>query len=213
MENILLIDDNIYFLCTVNIQRECSWLKELLLISFIHLNILNSCFQLLHKILFFILYYRIWLVLLSIIFWTNNDLQSHPIITFEERSRLCRCLNYTKLTFEASKDLAKNPRIPPRVAMQALISQQSKVPTIDYVTESPRVKPSQLVLYNGKTRNSFTKEKKEMELSIDKMQWGVIELAKLHKEMNGHVSKLILLDPPRTSSSPRFCWVSFLHLV
>ncbi|XP_014520109.1 BTB/POZ domain-containing protein At1g50280 [Vigna radiata var. radiata] len=132
-------------------------------------------------------------------------LQSHPIITFEERSRLCRCLNYTKLTFEASKDLAKNPRIPPRVAMQALISQQSKVPTIDYVTESPRVKPSQLVLYNGKTRNSFTKEKKEMELNIDKMQWGVIELAKLHKEMNGHVSKLILLDPPRTSSSPRFC--------
>ncbi|ESW03672.1 hypothetical protein PHAVU_011G032500 [Phaseolus vulgaris] len=130
-------------------------------------------------------------------------LQSHPIITFEERSRLCRCLNYTKLSFEASKDMAKNPRIPPRVAMEALISQQSKVPTIDYVAETPRVKPSQI--YKEKTRNSFTQESKDMELNMDKMQWGVIELAKLHKEMNGHVSKLFLLDSARTSSSPRFC--------
>ena len=133
-------------------------------------------------------------------------MQSHPIITFEERSRLCRCLNYTKLSFEASKDMAKNPRIPPRVAMEALISQQSKVPTIDYVAETPRVKPSQI--YKEKTRNSFTQESKDMELNMDKMQWGVIELAKLHKEMNGHVSKLFLLDSARTSSSPRFCWIS-----
>jgi len=89
--------------------------------------------------------------------------------------------------------------------MQALISQQSKVPTIDYVAESPRVKPSQIVLYNKKTRNSFNQERKDMELNMDKMQWGVIQLAKLHKEMNGHVSKLFLLDPARSSSSPRFC--------
>ncbi|CAJ1933779.1 unnamed protein product [Sphenostylis stenocarpa] len=130
-------------------------------------------------------------------------LESHPSITFEERSRLCRCLNYTKLSFEASKDLAKNPRIPPRVAMQALICQQSKVPTIDYVTESPRMKPSQIVLYNGNTRSSFSQEKKDTEINIEKMQWEVIELAKLHKEVN--VSKLLLLNHARASSSPKFC--------
>ncbi|XP_020215215.1 BTB/POZ domain-containing protein At1g50280 [Cajanus cajan] len=135
-------------------------------------------------------------------------IESHPIITFEERSRLCRCLNYSKLSFEASKDLAKNPRIPPRVAMQALISQQSKIPTSDFVTESPRMKPSQIVLYNETNKDSFSQEKKDMRLNLERMQWGVIELEKLHK-MNGQVSKLLThhvsLNPARASSSPRFC--------
>ncbi|TKY67703.1 BTB/POZ domain-containing protein [Spatholobus suberectus] len=136
-------------------------------------------------------------------------LESHPIISFEERSRLCRCLNYSKLSFEASKDLAKNPRIPPRVAMQALISQQSKIPTSDFVSESPRMNPSQIVLYNEANRESFSQEKKDMKLNLERMQWGVIELEKLRKEMNGQVSKLfmhnVLLNPARASSSPRFC--------
>ncbi|KAE8699034.1 BTB/POZ domain-containing protein [Hibiscus syriacus] len=54
-------------------------------------------------------------------------LQSHPTLSFVDRSKLCRCLNYEKLTFEASKELAKNPRIPPNSSVQALICQQSKV--------------------------------------------------------------------------------------
>ncbi|KAK7404365.1 hypothetical protein VNO78_05207 [Psophocarpus tetragonolobus] len=137
-------------------------------------------------------------------------LESHPRMTFEERSRLCRCLNYSKLSFEASKDLAKNPRIPPRVAMQALISQQSKIPTSDFVIESPRMKKhSQIVLYNEANRESFSIQKKDMRLNLDKMQWGVIELAKLRTEMNGQVSQLfthnVLLNSAPASSSPRFC--------
>ena len=51
-------------------------------------------------------------------------MQSHPTISLEERSRLCRCLNYEKLSLEAYKDLAKNPRVPPRLAVQALASQK-----------------------------------------------------------------------------------------
>ncbi|MED6109816.1 hypothetical protein PIB30_037012 [Stylosanthes scabra] len=135
-------------------------------------------------------------------------LESHPVITFEERSRLCRCLNYTKLSFEASKDLAKNPRIPPRVAMQALISQQSKIATLDYdETESPRKKnPYQLVLYKEGKRNSFSKEKKDMTLSMDKMQWKVVELEELCKEMNSKmVTRNALFNHARSRSSPRLC--------
>ncbi|KAL2329104.1 hypothetical protein Fmac_022531 [Flemingia macrophylla] len=136
-------------------------------------------------------------------------LESHPTITFEERSRLCRCLNYSKLSFEASKDLAKNPRIPPRVAMQALISQQSKISTSDYVTDSPRMKSSHIVLFNKKAnRVSFSQEKEDTRLNLDRMHWGVIELQKLRK-MKGNVPKLltrdVLLNPARTSSSPRLC--------
>ena len=131
------------------------------------------------------------------------------MITFEERSRLCRCLNYSKLSFEASKDLAKNPRIPPRIAMQALISQQSKIPTNNLETDGPGMKPYQLVLYNEANRDSFSQEKKDMTLNMDKMQWKVVELEELCKEMNGQMSKLVnrsaLFNPVRARDPPRFC--------
>ncbi|KAI9169313.1 hypothetical protein LWI28_010591 [Acer negundo] len=50
-------------------------------------------------------------------------LQSHPRLSLEERSKLCRCLNYEKLSLEACKELAKNPKIPPKITIEALISQ------------------------------------------------------------------------------------------
>lgn len=135
-------------------------------------------------------------------------MQSHPNVSFEEKSRLCRCLNYNKLSFEASKDLAKNPRIPPRIAMQALISQQSKIPTNDFAINSPRIKNSQLVLYNEASRDSFSQEKKHMKLNMERLQWKVVELEKVPKEMNGQISNLfsrILLNPARAGASPRYC--------
>ncbi|KAJ6324909.1 hypothetical protein OIU76_012074 [Salix suchowensis] len=59
-------------------------------------------------------------------------LQSHSTLSFEERSRLCGCLNYAKMSLEACKDLAKNPRIPPNIAVQALKLQHSKIPESDF---------------------------------------------------------------------------------
>lgn len=53
-------------------------------------------------------------------------LESHPCLSLEERSRLCRCLNYEKLSLESCKELAKNPRIPPRVAVEALAAQSRR---------------------------------------------------------------------------------------
>ncbi|KAK2635766.1 hypothetical protein Ddye_030558 [Dipteronia dyeriana] len=53
-------------------------------------------------------------------------LQSHPRLSLEERSKLCRCLNYEKLSLEACKELAKNHKIPPKITIEALISQHSK---------------------------------------------------------------------------------------
>lgn len=59
-------------------------------------------------------------------------MQSHPSLSLEERSRLCRCLNYEKLTLEACKELAKNPRIPPRVAVEALAAQSRRYYSTNY---------------------------------------------------------------------------------
>ncbi|XP_061342166.1 BTB/POZ domain-containing protein At3g19850-like [Gastrolobium bilobum] len=128
-------------------------------------------------------------------------LESHPMITFEERSRLCRCLNYSKLSFEASKDLAKNPRIPPRIAMQALISQQSKIPTSDFVNESPRMNPSQIILCKEANIHSFSQEKKDVRLNLERMQWRIVKLDKLSKD----ISHNVMLNPTRARASPRFC--------
>jgi hypothetical protein len=113
------------------------------------------------------------------------------MISFEESSRLCRCLNYNKLTFEVCKDLAKNPKIPPRIAMQALISQQINIPiscefTID---ESKSMSPSQINLCYQDNNDNFLEEKEDMSINLEKMQWRVSELEKLCKEMKVQMSK------------------------
>ncbi|XP_022726281.1 BTB/POZ domain-containing protein At3g19850-like [Durio zibethinus] len=137
--------------------------------------------------------------------------QSHPTLSFEERSRLCRCLNYRKLTFEASKDLAKNPRIPPNIAVQALMSQQSKVPQNEFVYQSPssgsKGSHSHLVLFNG----SIDSEGNEgLKLNLQKMQWRVVELEKACRKMMGQMSRLVghnstVITPSDNETLPRFC--------
>ena len=72
-------------------------------------------------------------------------LQSHPNLSSEDRTKLCRCLNYKKLTLEICKQLAKNLKIPPSIAVQALKSQQLS-------NELPDSREDKIKL--NKTRNS-----------------------------------------------------------
>jgi hypothetical protein len=55
--------------------------------------------------------------------------ESHCSLSSEERSRLCRCLNYEKLSLEVCKELTKNARTAPGITVLVLISQQSKIAT------------------------------------------------------------------------------------
>ncbi|XP_017970194.1 PREDICTED: BTB/POZ domain-containing protein At3g19850 [Theobroma cacao] len=140
-------------------------------------------------------------------------LQSHPSLCFEERSRLCRCLNYEKLTFEASKDLAKNPRIPPNVAVQALRSQQSKVPQNEFVHESPsKSNCSKIILFNDSiesSEESSSQGTEDMKLNLQKMQWRVVELEKACREMKGQMLRLVrpntAITPCYSRTLPRYC--------
>lgn len=121
---------------------------------------------------------------------------------------MCKCLNYGKLSFGASKDLAKNPRIPPGVAMQALISQQTKFPTSNFVTESPRISRSQIVLYNEASIDGLSQEKKHMKLNLEVLKYKAVELEKF-EEMNGQISNMfsrnVLLNHVRARVLPRYC--------
>ncbi|XVF43538.1 hypothetical protein PTKIN_Ptkin02bG0047600 [Pterospermum kingtungense] len=143
-------------------------------------------------------------------------LQSHPTLSFEERSRLCRCLNFHKLTFEASKDLAKNPRIPPNIAVQALISQQSKIPQNEFVYHCPissnKCNDSHMILFNNSidSEESFSEGNEDIKYNLEKMQWRVVELEKACREMKGQMSRLVrhnstAINPWYTSTLPRFC--------
>nr|XP_043606919.1 BTB/POZ domain-containing protein At1g50280 [Erigeron canadensis] len=180
-------------------------------------------------------------------------LESHPCLSLEERSRLCRCLNYEKLSLEACKDLAKNPRIPPRIAVQALVSQHSNIPPDDhsynndnhdqdnytYIKDHDRemklTKSSKelMVLYNkndghdhlhfdssdhsskSSSRHEHNKEVDDddgvVKLNLQKMQWRVVELEKICREMKGQMSKMVKGDRVIMSGSshgrplPRLC--------
>lgn len=166
----------------------------------------------------------------------NSDitkLQSHPTLSFEERSRLCRCLNYEKLSLEACKDLAKNPRIPPRVAVQALASQKhanyeppTKPEQLEYYCESPsknKMSNKQIVVYGSKDATTpryddeqdleddecISQGSEDMKLNMQRMQYRVLELEKLCREMKGQMTKMVRhnksLNSPTYNRPPRLC--------
>ncbi|KAL0446578.1 UNVERIFIED_CONTAM: BTB/POZ domain-containing protein [Sesamum latifolium] len=147
-------------------------------------------------------------------------LQSHPALSLEERSRLCRCLNYEKLSLETCKDLADNPRIPPRIAVQALGYQHSTTQTMEFVNDddssslSSRSKGAnngndyQLVLYKGngdQSKSGTLCSPEEMKVNLERMQWRVVELEKVCREMQGHVARMVKLAPQHNRPLPRLC--------
>ncbi|CAN4090260.1 unnamed protein product [Withania somnifera] len=139
-------------------------------------------------------------------------LESHPTLSLEERSRLCRCLNYEKLSLEACKDLAKNPRISPRISVKALASQgtSSSIPT------TTKNNNSQMVLYktNKSDHHSSSttsdqqslqeEERAYMRLNLQKMQWRVVELEKICKDMKGQMTKMVKTGT-HNRALPRLC--------
>jgi len=122
-------------------------------------------------------------------------LQSHPTLPFEERSRLCRCLNYEKMSLEACKDLAKNPRIPPDIAVQALKLQHSKISKGEYsvcikdLKGPSTINSSRMVLYNYGDVESLSPE--NVQDPRMNMQWRVMELEKACREMKRRMPKLV----------------------
>ncbi|KAL1550557.1 BTB/POZ domain-containing protein-like protein [Salvia divinorum] len=138
-------------------------------------------------------------------------LQAHPSLSLEERSRLCRCLNYEKLSLEACKDLAKNPRIPPRIAIQALSCQRCNVPSenTEFAVEDHDFgkKDHQLVVCksNETETECSSEDKEEMKTNLERMQWRVVELEKVCREMKGQMARMVKLAPQHSRPLPRFC--------
>lgn len=153
-------------------------------------------------------------------------LESHPTLSLEERSRLCRCLNYEKLSLECCKDLAKNPKIPPRIAVQALASQHSShvLPSsadgvVRNGSNSSKNRNQLIALEKSRSSSiddhhdedeSFRDESVDLSLNIQRMQWRVVELEKVCREMKGQMSRMrngkVIIDAAAHGRAlPRMC--------
>ncbi|EAY96023.1 hypothetical protein OsI_17894 [Oryza sativa Indica Group] len=144
-------------------------------------------------------------------------LESHPTLTIEERTTLCRCLNYEKLTLEACKDLAKNRRIPPGIAVQALASQQSKLQIRPAAAAAkgtgggrpdPSQTPRKIIVSGSRARSvdlDAMDEKELLKLNLQKMQNRVVELERACKEMRGQMSKMAKGGRPSSSFGAAAC--------
>ncbi|XP_008813734.2 BTB/POZ domain-containing protein At3g19850-like [Phoenix dactylifera] len=144
-------------------------------------------------------------------------LESHPKLNIEERLRLSQCLNYEKLTLEACKDLAKNRRIPPGVAVQALAAQQSKLRIKTTMTDRLDTAATQrpvLRTAGDEARRASVElldENDGLRLNLQRMQNRVVKLEKVCSEMKGQMSKMVktkAIDSTCHHSSrgmPRLC--------
>ncbi|CAN1240577.1 BTB/POZ domain-containing protein At3g19850 [Linum grandiflorum] len=130
-------------------------------------------------------------------------LETHRSLSMEERSRLCGCLNFEKLSMEACKEMAKNPKIPPTISVQALMSKRSTIPNSIGRGSST---PSRMKLVNGdvygyscspstkgridQTRNNESDMDIEIEMNVVKMQERVVELERNCRKLKKEMSKM-----------------------
>ncbi|XP_042464938.1 BTB/POZ domain-containing protein At3g19850-like [Zingiber officinale] len=117
-------------------------------------------------------------------------LQSHPGLSGEEVAKLCRCLNYEKLTLESCKDLAKNRRIPPGIAVQALVSQRSKLHMETAAAATTTTTTAETILCSPAVAPDDEEEKERLREEMHRMERKVKELEKVCKSLKGQMTKM-----------------------
>ncbi|XP_010267841.1 PREDICTED: BTB/POZ domain-containing protein At3g22104-like isoform X2 [Nelumbo nucifera] len=152
-------------------------------------------------------------------------LEVHAGLSEEERMKICCALNYEKLSSEACKHLAQNSKFPSRTAVQALISQHSKLKSL--IQDTSYVKPisdspfsysekgtklkkvedgDQVVLYARKL--DLSSENEKLRAHLQGMQWRVMELEKVCRKMQTQMAKIMksrLSSSSNARSLPRLC--------
>ncbi|CAA6655768.1 unnamed protein product [Spirodela intermedia] len=100
-------------------------------------------------------------------------LESHPALSFEERSRLCRCINYESSLWRPARNY-KEGRTRRTFSVSARRRARRRV-TEGRVRGGERSPPA---------------AKDELRLNLQMMQWRVAELEKVCREMKGQMSKM-----------------------
>nr|GMD04534.1 BTB/POZ domain-containing protein At3g22104 [Ipomoea batatas] len=147
-------------------------------------------------------------------------LEVHSGLPEEEKMTICCELNYEKLSTEARNHLAQNNKFPSKSAVQALISQQSKLKSLLQKTnqDSPcrfqRTESlkkddqgcEQIVLYARKL--DLSTQNDNLRAHLQGMQWRVMELERVCRKMQIQMTKIMksrLTSQTNPRSLPRLC--------
>ncbi|KAL5196912.1 hypothetical protein ABZP36_000424 [Zizania latifolia] len=132
--------------------------------------------------------------------------QVHTRLTDEEKMKICKGINYEKLSPECCKHLARNTSFPTRAAVQALASQHTVLKSLLRGGSGQHLKPvspppatgkhrdddlgggGQVVLYAR--RLDLSPENQNLRSLVDGMHWRVMELEKVCSRMKTQMSKM-----------------------
>ncbi|XP_057748255.1 BTB/POZ domain-containing protein At3g22104 isoform X1 [Arachis stenosperma] len=158
-------------------------------------------------------------------------LEVHGQLSEEEKLKICCGLNYDKLSPQACIHLSQNPKFPSKSAVQALISQQSKLKNL--IQSTPATSPllngssppfcftnvnaqkgnkdksnDQVVLYSSTGDFDASSDNERLKAHLQGMQWRVMELEKICKKMQTQMAKITKSKVPPNSyarSLPKLC--------
>ena len=110
--------------------------------------------------------------------------------------KICCAINHEKLSSESCKHLAQNSKFPSRTAIQALVSQHSKLKNLLKDTNNLRSLSNgkqfdnneQIILYAKKLDLSVENEK--LRANLQGMQWKLMELEKVCRKMQVQMAKM-----------------------
>ncbi|KAH7569042.1 hypothetical protein ACOSQ2_012551 [Xanthoceras sorbifolium] len=149
-------------------------------------------------------------------------LEVHAELPEEEKMRVCRALNYEKLSTDALKHLSLNYKFPSRLAVfQSFINRPSKIKSLlsnthhivtcnnsldakEYIGEKPNA--GKLLLYAKK--HNLSTETDKFEAQLQGMQWRVVQMDKICRIMQtqmGNVTKPRLSSSGNARSLPKLC--------
>lgn len=149
-------------------------------------------------------------------------LEVHAGLSEEEKIKMCRALNYRKLSAKACKHLSENSKFPSKIITQALNSQQFKLKSLIRVSSntssiasspcscSDNIKKDevgeQIVLYAGDL--NLSTDNVRLRAQLQGMQSRVMELEKLCRKMQTQMTKVLrsrVSSSHKSRSLPRLC--------
>ncbi|KAI3440680.1 NPH3 domain-containing protein [Psidium guajava] len=149
-------------------------------------------------------------------------MEVHAGLSEGEKIKMCRALNYRKLSAEARKHLSENSKFPSKIITQALNSQEFELKSLIRVSSNPSAFTSspcslsgnikkdeageQIVLYAGDL--DLSTDDVRLRAQLQGMQSRVTELEKLCRKMQTQMAKVLrsrVSSSQKSRSLPRLC--------
>ncbi|KAK6150419.1 hypothetical protein DH2020_015351 [Rehmannia glutinosa] len=131
----------------------------------------------------------------------DTYLKTHPSLSDHERRRLCKIMNYGKLSQDACGHAAQNDRLPLRITIQVLFSEQVKIrAAIQGKSQTETVENSD----QETSWSSTNKDVKALKIELEKVKTQMAELQRDYLELQQENQKQNIR--PRKSSGWTLGW-------